>query len=542
MNFKRRYDFWLNHKHLDVEDREKLLEIGKDEQLVAELFGDDLHFGTGGMRGIMGIGSERINKYTISKATLGVGKYLLTKFDDPSVVIGYDSRNNSSYFAKICADCFTSLNIKVYLFKNLRPTPEVSFAIRKLGASCGVVITASHNPKEYNGYKVYWDNGCQITPPVDKEIIDFVMKEKSMKCGEANDELIHILDEKMDEYYLQAVKEQSVKRWTNDVKVVYTPLNGTGGTIIPRLLKELGYEVYNVPEQINPDGNFPSVPKPNPENEEVYELGIGLAKKVDADLVIATDPDSDRMGCFCKLKKGEYYRLTGNVSGMVIGSYLLEHKANEMKSQGKDPVLIKTIVTSKLIEKIADEYDVKVIDTLTGFKYIGELMDKVDFLYGMEESYGVLAGDYARDKDAPLAAMLITEIAGWLKSKNMTLYDYVLYLYDKYGYSCDDIVNMTFPSSAGKRKMNAILSKLRNTNIEKIDDICILKRVDYLLDDTKLPKSDVLYYELDCGWFCIRRSGTEPKMKIYFESCSDEKLKKIVKSVKNLVNDLEKQV
>ncbi len=539
-----RYEFWLDHDDVDELDKERLRALTEEE--ISELFSYDLAFGTGGMRGVMALGAERINKYTVAKASIGIAKYLLTKVEEPSAVIGYDSRNNSSEFAKICADCFSSLGIKVYLFNELRPTPEISFATRKLGASCGVMITASHNPKEYNGYKVYWSDGCQITPPIDAEMIAYVQAEKCMKARGAQEKLISYLGEDMDEAYIKAVKEQSVKVWGDKVRVVYSPLNGTGGTLITKLLEDMGYEVFVVEEQIEPDSMFPTVPKPNPENTQVYELGLKLARKVDADLVITTDPDADRMGCFCRVKKGEYYRLTGNVSGAVIGCYLIENKAESLKKAGKRPVIIKTIVTSKLIEKIADSHELEVLNVLTGFKYIGKLMDEVDFLYGMEESYGCLSGDYARDKDAVLAAMLITEVMGYLKTKGSTMYDYVQDMYEKFGYVCDGILNVAFPSNEGKETMEKILTEFRARDISRYLGFDIVKRTDYLLEETGLPKSDVLFYELDFGWFCIRRSGTEPKMKIYMEADNDENLKELESKLNDLLEkmraDIETQI
>ncbi len=537
MTAKERYDFYLNHRDLDKEDREELLKIKTDKALIDELFSYDLEFGTGGMRGIMALGSERINKYTVAKASFGIARYVLMKKDKASVVIGYDSRNNSKYFAKITADCFTSLGIRVYLFESLRPTPEISFAIRNLGASCGVIITASHNPKEYNGYKVYWSNGCQITAPVDKEIITYVKNEKAIKARFSNDDLITMLGEDMDKLYLEAVKEQALNKWDSDVKIVYTALNGTGGVHIPKLLREQGYEVFLVKEQAHPDGNFPTVPKPNPEDPEVYELAIKLAKEKEADLIIATDPDADRMGCFAKLKNGEYLRLSGNMSGALIGLHLLEEKSKSMKDAGKNPIIVKTIVTSKLIEKMAKDYGVEVRNTLTGFKYIGQLMDDIDFLFGMEESFGLLAGDYARDKDGVLAALLISELASKLKSRGSSIAEYIDFIYEKYGYSCDDIITMTFNSNKGKEIMNKMIADLRESHYDKIGGMKVISRIDYLNDDTGLPKSDVLFYNLEHGWFCIRRSGTEPKIKIYFEADSDDYLSDIKSGVKAIFND-----
>lgn len=554
---RRRYQEWLNYPNLMESDRQQLLSIREDEAMIKELFSSELAFGTGGLRGLMGLGSDRINRYTVAKASLGIGHYLLTECQQPSVVIGYDSRHQSDELAMVAAECFSSLGIRVHLFAELRPTPEISYAIRRLAATAGVIVTASHNPKEYNGYKVYWSDGCQITPPVDQAMIAFVHRQRVMWPEKPRPDLIETIDWGMDEAYLSAVRGQSIRVWDNQVTVVYSPLNGTGGTLIPKLLAEMGYcSVYLVESQAEPDGDFPTVPQPNPENPSVYQQALALAKEIDADIVIATDPDADRMGCWCRKRKGDYHRLTGNLSGAVIGQYLLAHSRAEGTRDGqistleknqslsltaesmKRPTIIKTIVTGRLIDRIAEAYQAEVVNVLTGFKYIGQLIDQTQFLFGMEESYGLLAGTYARDKDAVLATMLIVEVVGYQKSQGRSLYQWINQLYEDYGYSCDAIETMTFPGNQGKEQMNRLLADLRSSQLTHCGNRRIQRFIDYLHDDTGLPKSDVLFYEVIDGWFCIRRSGTEPKMKLYFEAESEEVLESLIADVKCLVQQV----
>lgn len=548
MNYKELYEEWLSNPCFDEETKAELKAISDDENEIKERFYQELEFGTAGLRGIIGAGINRMNVYTVRKATQGLANYIL-KVGGASkgVAIAYDSRRMSPEFADVAALCLNANGIKAYVFESLRPTPELSFAVRELKCIAGINITASHNPPEYNGYKVYWEDGAQITPPHDtgimaevKAVTDFaglktMDKEEAVKAG-----LYTVIGADIDDKYIAELKKQ-VKRQDcidaakKELKIVYTPLHGTGNIPARRILRELGFEnVYVVPEQELPDGEFPTVSYPNPEAAEAFELALKLAKEKDADLVLATDPDADRLGVYVKdSKSGEYITLTGNMSGCLLADYEIE----QTKRSGgipEDGALIKTIVTTNMADAIAEYYGVRLIEVLTGFKYIGqqilgfEQSGKGKYLFGFEESYGCLIGTHARDKDAIVATMALCEAAAYYKTKNMTLWDAMLAMYEKYGYYKDDIQSITLKGIEGLNKIQEILETLRNNTPEKFGRYKVLSARDYKKDTIKnvatgevkptgLPNSNVLYYDLEDGaWLCVRPSGTEPKVKFYY--------------------------
>jgi phosphoglucomutase len=488
-----------------------------------------------------------MNLYTVRKATQGLANYICSKNgQDKGVVIAYDSRNNSKLFSKESALVLNANGIKTYLFKNLRPTPELSFAVRELKAIAGIVITASHNPPEYNGYKVYWEDGGQIVPPVDKEIITEVNKIQDLSEIKTISEqeaiklnLYNEIEEEIDTRYIEEVKKlilnsDVVKQYGSELKIVYTPLHGTGGTLAPRLLKEIGLtNVYVVPEQENPDGNFPTVSYPNPEDSKAFKLALELAEKVDADVVLATDPDADRLGVYAKdSKTGEYKSFTGNMSGLLIADYILSQKRKQNKLP-KNGAIVKTIVSSNMAKEIAKEYNLHLVEVLTGFKYIGEQIklfeetNQYQYLFGYEESYGCLLGTYARDKDGIAAVMALCEVACYAKMNNKTLCDIMLEMYEKYGYYKEDLISFTLKGIEGSKKIKETMDNLRKNPIKNIGQEKIIATRDYLTSERTeletgnkekidIPTSNVLYYELENnGWFCVRPSGTEPKIKIY---------------------------
>ena len=534
-------------------DAETQAEIKKmlanpDKTDLIEAFYKDLEFGTGGLRGIMGVGSNRMNIYTVRQATQGLANYIISQNgQDKGVAIAYDSRIMSPEFSDEAALCLNANGIKTYRFESLRPTPELSFSVRELGCIAGIVITASHNPREYNGYKVYWEDGAQITPPHDKNILAEVAKVtdfsqvKTMAKSEAEAAgLYHTIGKEMDDRYMEELKKQSIhpeiiKAMAKDIKIVYTPLHGTGNLPVRRVLKELGFEnVYVVKEQELPDGNFPTVSYPNPESPKAFELALKLAKEVDADIVLATDPDADRLGVYAKdTKTGEYVSFTGNMSGMLIAEYILR----ERKATGTLPAngaLVETIVTTDMAKAIAKAYGVKLIEVLTGFKYIGEQIkffeqqNSYEYVFGLEESYGCLAGTYARDKDACVAVMMLCEVAAWCKSNGITLWDAMVSLYETYGYYKEGLETMTLKGMDGAEKIQSMMNEMRSNPPKKIGAWDVLALRDYKKDTrteiasgkvtpTGLPESNVLYYELsDNAWCCVRPSGTEPKIKFYF--------------------------
>ena len=548
MSYMDELNFWLNDDYFDQKTKDELLAIRNNEAEVEDRFYKELEFGTGGLRGVIGAGTNRMNVYTVRKATQGLANYIIKRgTQSKGVAIAFDSRRMSPEFSDEAALCLNANGIKTYRFESLRPTPELSFSVRELGCIAGIVITASHNPREYNGYKVYWEDGAQITPPHDKNILAEVAKVtdfsqvKTMAKSEAEAAgLYHTIGKEMDDRYTEELKKQSIhpeiiKAMAKDIKIVYTPLHGTGNLPVRRVLKELGFEnVYVVKEQELPDGNFPTVSYPNPESPKAFELALKLAKEVDADIVLATDPDADRLGVYAKdTKTGEYVSFTGNMSGMLIAEYILR----ERKATGTLPAngaLVETIVTTDMAKAIAKAYGVKLIEVLTGFKYIGEQIkffeqqNSYEYVFGLEESYGCLAGTYARDKDACVAVMMLCEVAAWCKSNGITLWDAMVSLYETYGYYKEGLETMTLKGMDGAEKIQSMMNEMRSNPPKKIGAWDVLALRDYKKDTrteiasgkvtpTGLPESNVLYYELsDNAWCCVRPSGTEPKIKFYF--------------------------
>ena len=548
MEYRKTYEDWLSSDYFDEATKAELRSIADDENEIKERFYTDLVFGTAGLRGIIGAGTNRMNIYTVRKATQGLANYILeVGAADRGVAIAYDSRNMSPEFADEAALCLNANGIKAYVYESLRATPQLSYAVRELNCIAGINITASHNPAEYNGYKVYWEDGAQITPPHDENIMDRVKavtdyaNVKTMKKDDALAAgLYNVIDSSLDDKYMEQLKslvlrKDCIDKYSKDIKIVYTPLHGTGNVPVRRLLKELGFEnVYVVKEQELPDGNFTTVGYPNPESKAAFKMALDLAKEKDADLVLATDPDADRLGVYAKdSKTGEYMPLTGNMSGSLLAEYELS-QIKELKGLPDDGVVIKTIVTSNLVDEIAKAYGVKLIEVLTGFKYIGQQILGFEksgvgqYLFGFEESYGCLIGTHARDKDAIVATMALCEAAAYYKSLGKTLWDAMVDMYDKYGYYIDDIISITLSGIEGLEKIQSILNNLRENPPTKIGRYEVLKVRDYQLDvikdlktgettTTGLPKSNVLYYECsDNVWACVRPSGTEPKIKVYF--------------------------
>ena len=548
MDYKEIYEEWLSNPYFDEATKEELRSIKDDDKEIKERFYKDLEFGTAGLRGVIGAGINRMNIYVVRRATQGLANYIIKQGgQDKGVAIAYDSRRMSPEFAEEAALTLAANGIKAYKFESLRPTPELSFAVRELGCIAGLNITASHNPPEYNGYKVYWEDGAQFTPPHDKGVTAEVLaitdlstvktmsREAAIAAGK-----YEIIGQAIDDKFIahvkaQVVNQDAIDKMQKDIRIVYTPLHGTGNIPARRALKELGFEnVYVVKEQELPDGDFPTVSYPNPEAAEAFTLGLKLAKEVDADLVLATDPDADRLGVYVKdTKSGEYIPLTGNMSGSLLCDYVLSQK----KAAGKIPAdgqVVKSIVTTNLVDAIAASYDCELIEVLTGFKYIGqqilkdEQTGKGTYLFGMEESYGCLIGTYARDKDAISATVALCEAAAYYKTKNMTLWDAMVALYEKYGYYKDAVKSIELKGIEGLAKIQEILETLRNNTPVRIGDYHVVSARDYKLDTIKdmktgevkptgLPASNVLYYDLNDGaWLCVRPSGTEPKVKFYY--------------------------
>lgn len=548
MDYKEVYEQWIANPYFDEATKEELKSIAEDENEIKERFYMDLEFGTAGLRGIIGAGTNRMNIYVVRRATQGLANYI-AKVDKKSqgVAIAYDSRHMSPEFAQEAALCLAANGIKAYIFETLRPTPELSFAVRHLGCVAGINVTASHNPPEYNGYKVYWEDGAQITPPHDSGIMGEVKAisdwntVKTMDKAEAEKAgLFEVIGKEVDDAYMAELKKQvihmdAIQAEGKNLKIVYTPLHGTGNIPARRILKELGFEnVYVVKEQELPDGDFPTVSYPNPEAAEAFELGLKLAKEVDADLVLATDPDADRLGVYVKdAKTGEYHSLTGNMSGCLLAEYTIS-QIKEKKGLPEDGALIKTIVTTNLADAIAKSYGIRLIECLTGFKYIGqqilgfEQSGKGTYLFGFEESYGCLIGTHARDKDAIVATMALCEAAAYYKKQGKTLWDQMLAIYDKYGYYKDSVKSVTMKGIEGLAKIAQTMENLRANAPENIGPYKVLQARDYKLDTCKnmetgevtstgLPQSNVLYYDLEDGaWLCVRPSGTEPKIKLYY--------------------------
>ena len=548
MEYRESYEEWLRNPYFDEATKEELRSIGDDDNEIKERFYRELEFGTAGLRGVIGAGTNRMNIYTVRKATQGLANYIIkNNGQEKGVAIAYDSRRMSPEFADEAARCLAANGIKAYIFESLRPTPELSYAVRRLGCIAGINITASHNPPEYNGYKVYWEDGAQITPPHDKGIMDEVKAVtdyntvKTMDREEAKTAgLYEVIGEEVDDGYIAELKKQvihqdSINAVGRDLKIVYSPLHGTGNIPARRILKELGFtNVYVVKEQELPDGEFPTVSYPNPEAKEAFELGLKLAEEVDADLILATDPDADRLGVYVKdTASGEYKVLTGNMSGCLMADYEIGQR-KALYGLPDDGFLIKTIVTSNLADAIAKGYDIGLIEVLTGFKYIGQQILKFEttgkgtYLFGFEESYGCLIGTHARDKDAIVATMALCEAAAYYRTQGKTLWDAMLDMYERYGYYKDDIQSITLKGIEGLQKIQQIMDTLRKNPPAEIGGYTVLKARDYQADTIKdtatgevtktgLPSSNVLYYDLsDDAWVCVRPSGTEPKVKFYY--------------------------
>jgi phosphoglucomutase len=544
-NYFEKYNEWLNDDCFDDETKKELESIRDNEEEIKDRFYKELEFGTAGLRGVIGAGTNRMNKYTVGRATQGLANFInKMKIENPSVVISYDSRHMSKEFSEIAALVLNANGIKVNLFDNLRPVPELSFSVRYLNATAGIMITASHNPPEYNGYKVYWSDGAQIVPPIDKGIIDEVLAIedfsliKTINKNEAIESgLLNYVGEEIDDAFINALKSsclnpEIIKKEVKNVKIVYTPLHGAGNLPVQRILKELGFEnVYVVPEQEKPDGDFPTVSYPNPEDSKAFELALKLAKEVDADVVLATDPDADRLGVFSKMNNGEYVSYTGNMSALLICEYELSQK----KEKGILPnngAIITTVVSSELTKAIAENYGAKVFETLTGFKWIGEKIRKFEeensykYLFGFEESYGCLIAPHARDKDGISAVMALCEATAFYKNKGWSLWEQMIKIYEKYGYYREGQVSIVLKGADGAEEIKNKMAKMRSNpptelaglNVLEVRDYQehVIKKADGEVSETDLPTSNVLYYELsNNSWCCVRPSGTEPKIKFY---------------------------
>lgn len=570
------YEEWLANPYFDEDTKKELRAIQGDENEIKERFYMDLEFGTAGLRGVIGAGINRMNIYTVRRATQGLADYILEQGGaDRGVAIAYDSRRMSPEFSDEAARTLAANGIKAYRFESLRPTPELSFAVRELGCIAGINITASHNPPEYNGYKVYWEDGAQFTPPHDRGVTEKVMaitdlssvKTMSREEAVASGRYVTIGAEIDDRYIAQVkaqvVNQEAIDKMQDQIAIVYTPLHGTGNIPARRVMKELGFEhVYVVPEQELPDGNFPTVSYPNPEAAEAFELGLKLAKEKNADLVLATDPDADRLGVYVKdTKSGEYIPLTGNMSGSLLCDYVLSQK----KERGQIPAdgqVVKSIVTTNLVDAVAEYYGAELIEVLTGFKWIGKQILKNEqegrgtYLFGMEESYGCLIGTYARDKDAISATAALCEAAAYYKEKGMTLWDAMVAMYERYGYYKDSVQSIGLKGIKGLAKIQEIMEYFRNNEPTEFAGCKVLSARDYKADTirdtatgevkpTGLPSSNVLYYDLeDSAWLCVRPSGTEPKIKFYYGvkgtslADADEKAEKLGKAVMDIVNGL----
>lgn len=564
-----KYNEWSTDTYFDKATREELLAIKDNDAEIKERFYKDLAFGTGGLRGIIGAGTNRMNLYTVGRATQGLANYIIKQgAQKKGVAIAFDSRNMSVEFSLAAALCLNANGIPTWRFETLRPTPELSYTVRKMGCTAGIVVTASHNPPEYNGYKVYWEDGAQVAAPKDEEIIaevnaikDFreiktMSREDAEKAG-----LFHVAGEDVDSTYIAELKKlvlspEAIANSANDMKIVYTPLHGTGNLPARRVLKEIGFKnVFVVPEQELPDGNFSTVDYPNPEDAKVFKLALSLAKEKDADLVLATDPDADRLGVYAKdSKTGEYMPFTGNMSGLLICEYQLARK-KELGILPADGAIVTTIVSSNMARAIAKAYGVDYFEKLTGFKYIGEQIKwfeqagKGTYLFGFEESYGCLIGTHARDKDAIVAVMALCEAAAYYREKGLTLWDQMQNIYKKYGFYREGIETLTLKGIEGAGKMKEIMAGMRSSALAKIGDFKVLSIADYLNDKkislsdnsetkTGLPKSDVMYYELENdAWCCVRPSGTEPKIKFYYgiKGSNADEAEKLLASLKKAI-------
>ncbi len=571
MDYLDKYVSWLNSKEVDEITKEELVAIKDNNSEIEERFYKDLEFGTGGLRGIMGAGSNRMNAYTVRRATQGLANYIVAQnIQNPKVAIAFDSRNNSPFFARETARVFAANGIKTYIYETLRPTPVLSFTVRHLGCTAGIVVTASHNPPEYNGYKAYWSDGCQVTSPRDKEIINEVNlvtefeQVKVINFDEAlKDGMIEYVSSEVDDAYIAAVKAQTIDaeviKKHNNLSIVYTPIHGSGFVPVTRVLEEQGYtNIHIVEEQQRPDGNFTTVGYPNPEDEAVFDLAKKLARAKEADLIIGTDPDADRVGVVVRLKDDTFRYVTGNRVGILLTHYILSRKT-ELGTLPNNPVVISTIVSTDLTEVIAKDFGATFIKTLTGFKYIGEKILEFEttktneFAVGFEESIGYLVGTYARDKDAVVASMLICEMACYYAERGMNLYEALLEIFEKYGYYKEGIETITLKGIEGIQKINEIMTHFRVSTRTEIDGIPVVTLEDYSTGkgknlktgeewDITLPKSDVLYVTLENGtWACVRPSGTEPKLKIYF-GVKEETRERADLAVSSLVGFIRKMI
>lgn len=566
MNYLEEYKNWCTNSIFDENIKKELLKIKDNQKEIEDRFYKSLEFGTAGLRGVMGAGTNRMNKYTVMKATQGLANFIIKeRGQNRGVAISYDSRNMSKEFSEYTALCLNANGIKTYIFESLRPVPELSFAVRKLGCISGIMITASHNPPKYNGYKVYWEDGAQITVPKDKQIINevnSVTKYEDIKTIEKETAiskgLYNVIGKEIDDEYIEELKKlvlnkEIIKEEGKKLKIVYTPLHGTGNIPVRRILKELGFEnVYVVPEQEKPDGNFPTVEYPNPEDKKAFKLALELAQKVEADVVLATDPDADRLGVYAKdSKTNTYMGFTGNMSAMLIAEYLLSQR-KERKMLSNNGAMVTSIVSTDLAKAISKKYNIKLFEVLTGFKYIGEKIRQFEetneykYEFGFEESYGCLSGTYARDKDGIAAVTTLCEAAAYYKSKGLTLYDQMLNIYKEYGYYMEDTVAITLEGKDGAEQIKNIMEKIRNNPPSEIGKHKVIKFIDYKKEikinmqngkeeKTNLPNSNVLYFELENdNWCCIRPSGTEPKIKFYLgvKSNSEENAKKELENMK----------
>ena len=572
MGYLEKYNEWLNDTAINEKDKEELRNIKNDEKEIEDRFYKDLEFGTAGLRGVIGIGTNRMNKYTVTKATQGLANYIIKKNgQERGVAIAYDSRRMSKEFSEETALCLNANGIKTYRFDSLRPTPELSFAVRQLNCIAGIVITASHNPPEYNGYKVYWEDGAQIVEPTDKEIInevnaitDFSTIKTMDKTDAERKGLYNTIGKEIDDKYIETLKklvvnQDAINKMQKDIKIVYTPLHGTGNIPVQRILKEIGFEnVYVVPEQENPDGEFPTVSYPNPEDPKAFTLALKLANKVDADIVLANDPDADRLGVYVKdTKTKEYIQFNGNMTGNLLAEYILSQKqANgTLPSNG---AVIKTIVSSNLTDAIAKQYNVELFSTLTGFKNIAKIIrgfeennNEYECLYSYEESYGCIIGTHARDKDGIVAVMTLCEAAAYYKMNGMTLWDQMNNMYKKYGYYKEKQFSITLKGAEGAEQIKKMMENLRNNPPSAIGKYKVLSVGDYNSQiihnnetgketNTNLPKSNVLYYELeDDAWCCVRPSGTEPKIKFYI-GVKEKSMEEAERQLQNIEDNMKK--
>lgn len=569
-----KYNEWLNNPVFDEKSRKELEGIKGNDAEIEDRFYKDLEFGTAGLRGIIGMGSNRMNKYTVTKATQGLANYIVKKGgQERGVAIAYDSRIMSQEFSMETALCLNANGIKTYRFDSLRPTPELSYAVRELGCIAGIVITASHNPPEYNGYKVYWEDGAQIVEPTDKEIIKEVNNItdfgtiKTMKYEEAVEKgLFNTIGEEIDDKYIAELKKlvvhnDIIKEMQKDIKIVYSPLHGTGGKLVKRILKEIGFEnVYVVKEQEEPDGHFPTVSYPNPEDPKAFVLALELAKKIDADIVLANDPDADRFGMYVKdTETKEYIQFNGNMSGNLVAEYILSQK----KAKGELPengAIIKTIVSSNMTDAIAKEYGVKLFSTLTGFKNIAKIIrgfeeeNTYKCLFSYEESYGCIIGTHARDKDGIVAVMTICEAVAYYKKQGLTLWDQMNKMYEKYGYFKEKQMSITLKGADGAAQIKKMMENMRSNPAKEIAGLKVKEFGDYDKQEitsennekrsTGLPKSNVLYFDLEKNaWVCVRPSGTEPKIKFYMGVCgnsmqnANDELNKLESAVKEMAEN-----